>query len=234
MGGGLKDYFNIKAPGFDAIYTGKKNRLAAWLDSLLRWDMMARFEETMRECGDVRGGEILDVGCGSGRYGIELAKRGAVVTGVDAAGEMLAIARQLARDEGVDGNCSFVDGDFLPLRFDRSFTVTLAIGFFDYTADPMPYLRKMKQVTTGRMIATFPRFWTWRAPLRKIRLALGGCPVRFYTRGRVHNLMRASGWACWNVKKIGKLHFVVAESDPSKDTNHIPKAPLWGRPLRRH
>lgn len=212
MSGSPQDYFNTRAGAFDSIYTGRKNRMAAWLDGLLRRDMQARFVETMRECGNAAGLEILDVGCGSGRYGIELAKRGAVVTGVDAAGEMLALAGRLARDEGIGGRCSFVEGDFLSLRLDRVFMVTLAIGFFDYTSDAVPYLRKMKQLTNGRLIATFPRFWTWRAPVRKIRLALGGCPVYFYTRRRVNEIMRESGWASWRLKKIGKLHFVVAQS----------------------
>ena len=212
MGNTLKDYFDTKAMGFDAIYTGKKNRLAAWLDRVLRWDMVARFHEAVRECGDVRGLEILDVGCGSGRYSIELARSGALVTGIDAAGEMLAIARRLARDGGLLQRCSFIEGDFLSLPLDRIYSVTLAIGFFDYAADPVCSLRKMRGVTRGRLIATFPRFWTWRAPVRKMRLALRGCPVHFYTRRRVHELMRESGWASWNVKKIGKLHFVVAGS----------------------
>jgi SAM-dependent methyltransferase len=213
MGKRVREYFGSAAASFDSIYSGRKGRFSAWLDLVFRRDMIERFVEAMRECGDVKGVEILDVGCGSGRYAIELAKRGATVTGVDAAGEMLAIARQLARDSGVSRNCGFLTGDFLPLRLDRIFGVTLAIGFFDYTADPVSYLRKMRQWTRGRLIVTFPRFWTWRAPVRKVRLALGGCPVYFYTRSRVDGLMRKSGWARWDVKKIGKLHFVVAESD---------------------
>ncbi|MEJ2746214.1 MAG: methyltransferase domain-containing protein [bacterium] len=212
MGKKVREYFGSTASSFDSIYSGEKSRFAAWLDLLLRRDMIERFVEAMRECGDVRGMEILDVGCGSGRYCIELAKRGASVTGIDAAGEMLSIARRLAGEEGVSRNCSFVEGGFLHLRLDRVFAVTLAVGFFDYTADPISYLRKMRQSTSGRLIATFPRFWTWRAPLRKIRLSLGGCPVYFYTGKRISSLMRESGWANWRVKKIGKLHFVVANA----------------------
>jgi len=208
----VKKYFGAEANAFDSIYSGEKSRFAVWLDRVLRGDMSARFHEAVRECGAVRGVEILDVGCGSGRYAVELAKRGAVVTGVDTAGEMLAIAKRLARDAGLLERCSFIEGDFTSLPLDRIFSVTLAIGFFDYTADPVPCLCKMRRLTRGRLIATFPRAWTWRAPVRKIRLALSGCPVRFYTRRRVDELMRESGWQSWNVRKIGKLHFVVARS----------------------
>jgi hypothetical protein len=44
--------------------------------------------------------------------------------------------------------------------------------------------------------------------------------VYFYTGSGVDELMRGSGWSSWDVKKIGKLHFVVAESDSGKNTNH--------------
>lgn len=47
---------------------------------------------------DSGGSSVLDAGCGTGRVGIELARRGVRVTGVDADGEMLAVARAKAPD----------------------------------------------------------------------------------------------------------------------------------------
>jgi ubiquinone/menaquinone biosynthesis C-methylase UbiE len=47
------------------------------------------------------GGSILDVGCGTGRHSIELAKRGYTVTGLDLSSEMLARAADAARSAGV-------------------------------------------------------------------------------------------------------------------------------------
>ena len=53
---------------------------------------------------------MLDVGTGTGRAAIALARRGAVVTGVDASEEMLAVARQRApRTAGAAS--TFVSGD---------------------------------------------------------------------------------------------------------------------------
>jgi SAM-dependent methyltransferase len=43
-----------------------------------------------------RVGSVLDAGCGTGRVGIELARRGAEVVGVDVDESMLATARRLA------------------------------------------------------------------------------------------------------------------------------------------
>lgn len=43
--------------------------------------------------GDVRGHRVLDAGCGTGYLTRQLAERGALVTGVDLSGAMIAIAR---------------------------------------------------------------------------------------------------------------------------------------------
>ncbi len=47
------------------------------------------------------GASILDVGCGTGRHSIELARRGYAVTGVDLSTQMLAQAAEAARTAGV-------------------------------------------------------------------------------------------------------------------------------------
>jgi ubiquinone/menaquinone biosynthesis C-methylase UbiE len=57
--------------------------------------------------GDVRGRKVLDAGCGTGYLSIQLAGRGALVTGIDLAERMIAIARRTdpAADFRVD-SCS--------------------------------------------------------------------------------------------------------------------------------
>lgn len=47
------------------------------------------------------GGSVLDVGCGTGRHAIELAKRGYAVTGLDLSSEMLSRAAAAAETESV-------------------------------------------------------------------------------------------------------------------------------------
>jgi SAM-dependent methyltransferase len=49
-----------------------------------------------------RGASILDVGCGTGRHAVELAKRGYRVTGVDVSDGMLNVARAKAAVDGLD------------------------------------------------------------------------------------------------------------------------------------
>jgi 2-polyprenyl-3-methyl-5-hydroxy-6-metoxy-1,4-benzoquinol methylase len=58
-------------------------------------------------------GQALDLGCGSGIWGVELAKRGWQVTGVDFVPKALRRARERARHAGVE--VRLVEGDVTKL-----------------------------------------------------------------------------------------------------------------------
>jgi len=66
---------------------------------------------------------ILDVGCGTGRHAIELAKRGYTVFGIDLSSDQLARAREKAVDAGV--NVSFEQHDARKLPFNSEFDVAI-------------------------------------------------------------------------------------------------------------
>lgn len=69
--------------------------------------------------------EVLDVGCGTGSVAITAARRGASVTGLDIAAEMLARTRENADVAGVD--VTVRQGDVTALPFDsNSFDVVLS------------------------------------------------------------------------------------------------------------
>ncbi len=52
--------------------------------------------------GNVKNKEILDLGCGTGRYSIALSKKGAIVTAVDFSKEMLAVAKKKAKNAQIN------------------------------------------------------------------------------------------------------------------------------------
>ena len=209
VGDKVRSHFHATAAEFDSIYTGEKGGFGRWLDHVLRWDMYERFRRTVGECAEP-GLEVLDVGCGSGRFSVAVAKAGARhVTGLDFAEGMLGLAGKLAEREGVADRCSFLAADFMEQAFDREFDVILAIGLFDYVADCGPFLRKMQQLSRRKVVATFPRKWTWRAPIRKVRLAVRQCPVYFFTRPQVARLMDEAGYRGVSIETIGKIYFAV-------------------------
>jgi 2-polyprenyl-3-methyl-5-hydroxy-6-metoxy-1,4-benzoquinol methylase len=61
--------------------------------------------------GILPGAEILDAGCGTGRYSRELARRGYIVHGVDFSAELIEVAKGMVGDR--TGGVSFAVADIL-------------------------------------------------------------------------------------------------------------------------
>ncbi len=206
-------FWNSIAGEFDSIYTGAdKSAVSRFLDRVFRKDIYQRFDWVMRKCGDVRGKSICDIGCGSGRFVTEFAKRGAGhITGVDVAPDMLKLARDLVEQDGVAAQCDFVLSDVLNWRTDQTFDITIAIGFWDYILDPPERLRLIRKLTDTTFLSAWPRYWTWRMPVRKIRLHyILGCPVYFFRKPRVYAMLEAAGFEVVSCETVGKLFCVEA------------------------
>jgi len=114
------------------------------------------------------GRRILDVGTGTGRAAIALAKRGAIVTGVDASAEMLDVARRRGREEGAE--VTFVRGDAHGLDFpDRSFDAVVCLRVLMHTPDWRASLRELCRVSSGRVVFDYPSLYSTAAIQAAIR-----------------------------------------------------------------
>lgn len=177
----------------------------------------------MHECGDVRGKRILDVGCGSGRYMVALAKRGARMVGIDFAANMLELARELAKSQGVSDSCEFVLGDFLKHDLTGPFDISLALGLFDYVADPTPFLQRMRALTTEKVIMSFPPPSGWREVQRRIRYYLQRCPLYFHTPEEMRRYLATAGYTSvrfigsWAVAYTGTGHVHPSSTMPEEE-----------------
>lgn len=69
--------------------------------------------------------KILDIGCGTGRHDIELAKRGYNVTGIDLSESMLAKAKEKAEKAAV--NLNLQQADARKLQFENQFDVVIML-----------------------------------------------------------------------------------------------------------
>lgn len=205
-------FWNDIAEEFDAIYTGNKSGIGRALDRWLRKDIYQRFDWVMERSGDVRGKTICDIGCGSGRFVTEFAKRGAAhVTGVDVAPEMIKMSKRLVEQDGVADRCDFDVSDVLNWKTDRVFDITIAIGFWDYIMDPPERLRLIRKMTGGQFLSAWPRFWTWRMPVRKVRLQyIRGCPVYFFRKPQISKMLEDAGFSVVRCDTVGKLFCVEA------------------------
>jgi ubiquinone/menaquinone biosynthesis C-methylase UbiE len=115
----------------------------------------------------LEGRRILDVGTGTGRAAIALAKRGAIVTGVDASAEMLQVAERRASEARValrpesGPGVTFLRGDAHGLAFpDRSFDAVVCLRVLMHTPDWRASLRELCRVSSGRVVFDYPSLWS--------------------------------------------------------------------------
>lgn len=120
-----QDFFDAHAEIYDSnVFTG---------------NTLAEVDFLVEHLGLAPGAAILDVGCGTGRHSVELARRGHAVTGLDLSGEMLARARARAEEAGVV--VEWVQGDAtrfdLGQRFDAAICLCEgAFGLLSAADDP--------------------------------------------------------------------------------------------------
>jgi 2-polyprenyl-3-methyl-5-hydroxy-6-metoxy-1,4-benzoquinol methylase len=169
----VRDHFHADAARFDAIYEERRGPVGRFVDHVWRGVVRRRLQLTLERLEPIAGARILDVGCGSGRYGLALAARGAAhVLGIDFAPAMIELARTLAARAGVSDRCEFRVGAFPADVPETGFDAAIAMGFFDYVADPAPMVAAMRARTRRTMILSFPKAHEWRVPVRRLRFRL--------------------------------------------------------------
>jgi SAM-dependent methyltransferase len=200
----VREHFRAKAFSFDRLYEEDHP-----VQRLLRPGLFARREfacEVVRSYGSPR---VLDVGCGSGRVGEHVLDAGArEYVGVDFSEPMLELARErLARFEP---KTKLVQGDFLEVALEGPFEVVLALGFFDYTPDPAPFVRRMREVCSGSVVGSFPRWSLVKGPIRKLRYeVLNNCPIFNYTDAGLRELFASAGFGKIDVIPRGTTGYLV-------------------------
>jgi cyclopropane fatty-acyl-phospholipid synthase-like methyltransferase len=206
-----RNFWNSEADAFQKIYTHRKSKFSNTLDQIFRKDMYERYQFTIANCEPIKGRTFLDVGCGNALYSLELARKGAAkVVGIDIAEVMIGLCKKSADAENLSDRCTFIQTDLLEYKPESKFDVSFGIGLFDYIKNPLPVLTKMREVSTDKAIMAFPRLYTWRAPVRKVRLTIKGCDVYFYSAARINKLMKDAGFSRHTLTKVGKLYCVVA------------------------
>jgi 2-polyprenyl-3-methyl-5-hydroxy-6-metoxy-1,4-benzoquinol methylase len=203
----VKTYFTDRARLFDALYEGD-SRLDRVLNRVLRRPMFQRYVFTLAAIGHLSGRRILDVGCGAGRYAVELCQAGADVVGIDFSSEMLAMARQRAERARVGHKATFIAEDFVQWSREESahFDVAFAMGVLDYVENAQEFIAQMAKVA-DEVIVSFPRPTPVRMPLRKLRYWLRGCPVHFYRKREIEQMYTRAGLRNVTIRRLGLAGF---------------------------
>ncbi len=105
--------------------------------------------------GNLQGTTALDVGCGTGRAALVLARLGARVTALDSSSEMLRVGRMNAEVAGL--HIEFVPGDASSLVFpDASFDQVVSLRMLMHTPDWRRCLSEMCRVARQRVVVDYP------------------------------------------------------------------------------
>jgi len=207
------DHFHADARRFDAIYEEHKDPLTRFIDHVWRGVVRRRMDLTLDKLGDLRGRSVLDVGCGSGRYCVAFAARGASrVVGVDFAPAMIDLARTIATNAGVADRCTYIVGAFPDDVPPETFDVSTAMGFFDYIPDPARMVAAMRERTRSTMVMSFPKANEWRVPIRRVRFRMLGCPLFLYTEERTRAVLKEAGVRDYEWIPLDRDYIVIARA----------------------
>lgn len=202
----VREHFREKASSFDALYDEEHALQRALRPGLLRRREFAI--DVVREHSEPR---VLDVGCGSGRIGEHALEAGAArYVGVDFSQPMLDLAARRLTPFG--DRVKLVQGDFVTAPIEGRFDVILALGYFDYQDDADRHVRRMRELSSGSVVASFPR-WTWlKGPVRKVRYeVIDNCPIYDYTQRELRFLFGAAGFERTLIRKTRSGFLVRAD-----------------------
>jgi ubiquinone/menaquinone biosynthesis C-methylase UbiE len=142
-------YHDRVARRYDEIYKGARWDL--WYE--LSWSpMKSHLPHDLRA-------PIVDLGCGTGKYGLKIAKSGFPVTLSDLSNQMLQVARQKASTMGLDDRVSFLKADVMDLsELPREhFALAIAQGdVLSFAAHPAKAIKEIKKILrpNGVLIAS--------------------------------------------------------------------------------
>ncbi len=141
----------MMTPAYSAKEVNKFNDLAAkW------WDIQGPFKplhalnplrlQFIQEQLDLTGKQVLDVGCGGGILTESLAKAGAHATGIDLAPDVINIASEHAKAQGltIDYQCIAIES--FAAQHAQRFDVITCMELLEHVPDPMHIIHSCAQL----------------------------------------------------------------------------------------
>jgi len=146
-------------------------------------------EAVLSALGPVDDKRVLEVACGTGRFTVMMAQRGADIIGLDISPAMLSQGRQKAKRAGVADHVEFMRGDAARLPFpDDHFDAVFAMRFFHLADRPVTFLRELRRVSKSTVffdtfnLGSTRVIYNWLLPMGS----------RLYSRTDVESLLADS------------------------------------------
>jgi SAM-dependent methyltransferase len=207
--GDFQTYFHRRARRFSSFYASEPVARA-----LGRGPMFDRLDGAIAMCVVANATHVLDIGCGSGPLFAPLAQRGIRVTGIEPADNMVALANTQA--EAFPDLITVQQRGWEDIEETDAYDVAVALGVFDYVADPAELLRRMGGAA-NQAIASFPSPGI-RTDLRRVRYGMRGVAVHGYPVHGYDDLAGRAGMVVAEQKPLGKAGFLVRfERRPAGD-----------------
>jgi 2-polyprenyl-6-hydroxyphenyl methylase / 3-demethylubiquinone-9 3-methyltransferase len=155
----------------------------------------------------LEGKTALDVGCGAGLLAEPLARLGATVTGIDAAPELIAVAREHAAAMRLE--IDYRAGDVQELE--GQFDLVTCMEVIEHVADPAAFLKAVAKrlAPVGLLVLSTPNATAWsRLMMITIGEGLRRIPKgthdfdKFITPERMKVLLADAGLRCLDVEGI--------------------------------
>jgi len=155
----------------------------------------------------LEGKTALDVGCGAGLLAEPLARLGAKVTGIDAAAELIAVAREHAAAQGlpIDYRAGTVE------QLADHFDLVTSMEVIEHVADPAAFLSALaaRLAPRGLLVLSTPNATAWsKLMMITIGEGLGRIPRgthdfgKFIAPERMKQLLAEAGLKCLDVEGI--------------------------------
>jgi ubiquinone/menaquinone biosynthesis C-methylase UbiE len=185
-------------------------------------EMLAKTQEQLLDqfLAPLAGRMVLDVGTGTGRAAIALARRGARVVAIDASAEMLAVARQRAADSQVP--VTFERGDAHALPFaDGAFEAAVALRILMHTPGWKQCLRELCRVSRRNVVFDYPSavsLAALQAAARHVQTAFGFTveAYRVFMPAQVREALAAEGYRISTVHRQFVLPIAVHKAFGSR------------------
>ncbi|HEY6194384.1 MAG TPA: class I SAM-dependent methyltransferase [Candidatus Eisenbacteria bacterium] len=147
--------------------------------------------------GPVEGRLVMEIGAGSGRDLLELARRGARGIVLDYSPASLQLVQQQARAQGIPVMLVQADATRMPFR-DGAIDISFHQGLLEHFRDPRPLLAENARITRrgGRVLVDVPQTWHLYTLMKNLLILanrwFAGWETQF-TVGQLERLVRESG-----------------------------------------